>query len=151
MIKRSTFRLRLCVTLLVLNLLFIWGNSLLPREVSAAFSQWVKRILFSAADIAPTDPEAGHGLLRKIAHFTEFACLGLLLTWLHSMLRKRRFFAVLYGMAAACMDETIQLFVPDRGPAVRDVLIDTAGVCAGAAVLCLYLFFKKRNIKETVQ
>lgn len=149
--KKTTFRLRLCIVLLVMNLVFIWGNSLLPREVSASFSQWVKALLFSAADITATDPDAGHGLLRKIAHFTEFASLGFLLTWLCSMIKKPIPLAMLWGFIAACTDEIIQCFVPNRGPGILDVLIDTAGVCAGTAILCLCLFISKRNRKENTQ
>ena len=42
---RTDKRLRLCITLLICNLIFIWGNSLLPGEISGAFSDWVKSIL----------------------------------------------------------------------------------------------------------
>ena len=38
-------RLRLCTALLIANLVFIWGNSLLPGEISGAFSDWVKSVL----------------------------------------------------------------------------------------------------------
>ena len=149
--RKTTFRLRLCIVLLAMNLVFIWGNSLLPREVSASFSQWVKALLFSIADITVTDPDVGHGLLRKIAHFTEFASLGFLLTWLNFMVKKPTLLALLGGFAAACTDEIIQCFVPNRGPGVLDVLIDTTGVCTGMAILCLCLFISKRNQKEKTQ
>ena len=43
--KRTDKRLRLCITLLTCVLIFIWGNSLLPGEVSGALSDWVKSIL----------------------------------------------------------------------------------------------------------
>lgn len=130
---RTQIRLRLCIVLLVVNLIFIWGNSLLPGELSGALSQWVKDLLFPGGQ----DPSTGHGLLRKLAHFTEFACLGACLTWLFGMLRKKPWLPLLFGFLAACLDETIQIFVPDRGPAIRDVLIDAAGVCIGFAVLLL--------------
>ena len=38
-------RLWICLLLLILNLSFIWGNSLLPGEISGALSDWVKGIL----------------------------------------------------------------------------------------------------------
>lgn len=122
----------LCSTLLALNLLFIWGNSLLTGEVSGQISgsllSWLlacfgNLVLF------------GELLLRKLGHFTEFACLGALLTWLFRLLEQKgihRFsMPLLCGLLAACLDETIQVFTPDRGPSVIDVWIDTAGVCAG--------------------
>ena len=131
---RTEKRLRICWVLLVLNLCFIWGNSLLPGEISGAFCDWVKEIL---ASILPGGPSGtpGGGLLRKLAHFSEFAALGMCLSWLFGMLRKHPGLALACGTAAACVDETIQRFVPDRGPSLWDVGIDTCGVIVGMAVL----------------
>ena len=138
-------RIRLCGVLLVLNLLFIWGNSLLPGEISGALSQWLRQLL----GFMEKTPDTGHGILRKIAHFTEFACLGLLLQWLRSMLGKKLPGSILWGFGAACIDEIIQCFVPDRGPGILDVAIDTAGVAAGAIIL--YIIMKKYQHKENEQ
>ena len=128
--------LRLAMTLLVLNLALIWGNSLLPGEVSGAISGFVRDLI---ALLLPGDgaPGQGHGLLRKLAHFAEFASLGMILTWIMGMLSKPIPLALACGFAAACVDETIQMFVPDRGPAFTDVLIDTAGVLTGLLLLLL--------------
>lgn len=131
-------RLRWCIVLLVMNLAFIWGNSLLPAELSSAFSQWVKSLLqLLFPNMLPG--EAGGGLLRKLAHFCEFCTLGMLLAWLFGM-RCRTWLRckglpLLCGIAAACVDETIQRFVPGRGPSLRDVGIDTAGVTLGILLL----------------
>jgi VanZ family protein len=127
-------RLHLCATLLVCNLIFIWGNSLLPGEISGAISQWVKDMI-SGLFPGDSDPQGGHGLLRKLAHFTEFTGLGMCLCWLISMLGKRPWYSLIGGFLAACVDETIQRFVPDRGPSLRDVLIDTSGVILGVILL----------------
>ena len=96
--------------------------------------------------------EIGLHLLRKAAHFSEFAALGMSLAWLFGMLSKQRLLSLalplLSGAGAAAIDETIQLFSPNRGPSIRDVGIDTAGVIRGIAVLtllhCLYKRMKKR-------
>ena len=131
---RSTARLRLCAALLILNLAFIWGNSLLPAEISQAFSDWVKQILLYIA--APEGPVTqGSGILRKIAHFTEFMALGMLLGWGLGMLKKNPFLGIPLGCFAAAVDETIQIFVPGRGPGLADVLLDTAGTAAGILLL----------------
>ena len=132
---RTEKRLRLCRALLILNLTFIWGNSLLPGETSAAFSDWVKGLLL------PILPEGlssggGGGLLRKVAHFTEFAALGMCLKWLLSMLEKKAWTGIIWGGMAACVDEMIQIFVPGRGPGIKDVGIDVLGVCTGIFLLC---------------
>ena len=142
---RTDKRLRICIIWLILNLCFIWGNSLLPGEISGAFSDWVKSVLealLPGEDVAAP----GGGLLRKIAHFTEFMSLGMCLFWLFSMLEKRKALALLCGAAAACTDETIQMFVPDRGPSLKDVGIDTCGVITGMILLQIgYRLWKRKQ------
>lgn len=138
MMEKSSFRLRLCTTLPVCNLLFIWGNSLMSAEISARISGWVRQLLSFMMEPGTGGGENGDGILRKLAHFAEFAGLGLWLGWLFAMLtgsRKGFLPALGCGFAAGCIDECIQIFVPGRAPAVRDVLIDTLGVAAGLAAL----------------
>ena len=142
---RTDRRIRLCTALLVCNLIFIWGNSLLPGEVSEAFSNWVKDILAMLFTQGPEKPTSG-GLLRKLAHFTEFTVLGMLLCWRFGMQGKNWKAALCAGIAAACIDETIQMFVPGRGPGIRDVCIDSLGVVTGIVLLLLgHTYFKKRS------
>ena len=144
---RTDKRIRLCTVLLSCNLIFIWGNSLLPGEVSGAFSDWVKSILAYLLPIGP-DNGLGGGLLRKIAHFSEFTALGMCLAWLFGMLQKSRIYPFLGGVLAAVVDETIQRFVPERGPSIRDVCIDSAGVLTGIILLWFgYHLVKKRSAK----
>lgn len=142
---RSDRRLRLCRVLLVCVLTFIWGNSLLPGEVSGAFSDWVKGILEALFAQGAAKPSSG-GLLRKIAHFTEFTALGALLCWRAGMLERSKAAAFGCGVGAACIDETIQVFVPHRGPGLKDVCIDSAGVLTGIVLILLgHTYFKGRT------
>lgn len=142
---RTQKRIRLCAALVAVNLAFIWGNSLLPGSVSGAFSDWVKELLSMLLPWMGSGG-GGTGLLRKLAHFSEFALLGALLSWLAGMLEKNRLLPLVWGFLAACADETIQRFVPDRGPSLRDVGIDTCGVAAGILLLWLgYTVCKKRK------
>ena len=142
----SRKRLWLCAALIGLCLCFIWGNSLLPGEVSAAISDWVGDTLEQLLHIHRTSP--GRGLLRKLAHFSEFAALGMLLTWLMGMREKPFWLAQIFGSLAACVDETIQCFVPGRGPGLRDVCIDSSGVLTGMIVIYFgysLLIHRRRN------
>ena len=142
-------RTGLCAGLVVLNLLFIWGNSLLTGEASGEISggimAWLLEMLGSLGSFSEL-------LLRKLGHFSEFACLGLLLGWLFRLLGQKGIHRVtmplLGGMMAACVDETIQVFIPGRGPSVIDVWIDTAGVCAGILVCALVCRFIERSRKQ---
>ena len=131
---RTEKRMRLCKALILWNITFIWANSLLPGEVSGAFSDWVRALLARvlASDELST---SGDGLLRKMAHFSEFAALGMLLSWFFGMLQKKKRWAALCGFFTACVDETIQRFVPDRGPSIFDVGIDTCGVLTGMLLI----------------
>ena len=143
-------KLRICIALLILNILFIWGNSLLPGSVSGAFSKFVRDVLATFFPGGGEDPQAGHGLLRKMAHFTEFACLGGLLCWFFHMLKKPVWTAFLCGVLVASADETIQVFVPNRGPSIRDVGIDSAGVILGMILLLVgYAIRRKRAMEDT--
>jgi VanZ family protein len=76
-----------------------------------------------------------HHVVRKTAHFVEYAFLGVLV-WraVHgdpafaSFSPRRRFwFALLLCMFYASTDEFHQSFVPSREAAVQDVLLDTCG------------------------
>lgn len=136
-----------CSVLLAANILFIWGNSALPGDTSGEISSgillWLSELMGDAWVI-------GEYVLRKLAHFSEFAMLGLLLTWLFHLLQQRglhRFtMPLLCGLLTACVDETIQVFTPDRGPSLIDVWIDTAGVTAGIIILLLgYAFLNRKK------
>lgn len=138
------------MALLILNILFIWGNSILPASVSGAISHWVRDLL---AEVFSGDSSGtgGHGLVRKLAHFTEFACLGSLLAWLLGMLGKKTVWALLGGFLVASVDETIQMFVPGRGPGILDVLLDTCGALSGIGLLLLGHTILKKTAKKALE
>ena len=142
-------RLTICAVLLGLNVLFIWGNSLLPGTISGAISGWVRDILAAFFPGGGEDPQAGHGLLRKLAHFMEFTCLGGLFAWLFAMLKKSMWLALPCGILVAAADETIQMFVPDRGPSIWDVGIDSSGVLLGMILLLVGYAIKRRKKQAT--
>ena len=144
---RTKKRLWLCAGLIIFNIAFIWGNSLMPAEISKAISGFVRDIVSAIlGGGGEGDASVGEGILRKIAHFVEFTCLGALLCWLFSMLRKHRLYALACGFLAACADETIQVFVPGRGPMVRDVLLDSVGVTCGILLLLAgYTIYVKKK------
>ena len=125
------------MALILVNLAFIWGNSLLPAQTSAAFSSWVKSVLLFFLPDGESAAIQGHGLLRKVAHFLEFACYGAL--WCRYLLMGQRkpVLGYLPGICTACIDETIQCFVPGRGPRVTDIMIDLGGFSLGLVVILL--------------
>ena len=89
-------------------------------------------------------PWMTNNLLRKLAHFGEFAVLGLLLTGTFYNAKGFRLLKpIFFGLLTALCDETIQLFVPGRNGNVRDLWIDLSGVAVGT--LFLWLIFKLRK------
>ncbi len=148
---RTRKRTGVCVVLIVLNLAFIWGNSLLPGSISGAISTWVGDVIRYLFDLPVNETEGGGHLLRKLAHFSEFACLGFLLCWLAGMLGEVGFhlasMPLFGGLAAACVDETIQLFIAGRGSSLKDVWIDTAGAAAGILILLIgHHYIKNKKV-----
>lgn len=137
--------------LIILTCAFIWGNSLMPASVSAAFSGWVHdRLSWLLGHF--TDTPSDDGILRKIAHGTEFLVLALFVTTLLREIQKKPISLVLiWGLLTALIDETIQLVVPGRCGAVTDVWIDFGGYLTG--FLLIFLFwrhFSRNSHKETV-
>ncbi len=77
--------------------------------------------------------------LRKLAHFTEYACMGGLvyLMWELWVERNWRLYLIpiVWVFISAGLDEIHQLFVPGRCGSFLDVCLDTAGGAAGLIVL----------------
>ncbi len=122
--------LALLLLAIVLTVAFIFSNSLRTPEESMEQSSAVGGFV---AEIFPPDTPLGGFIaehLRKIAHFLEYALLGVECALLVIFyLQKRRFYACLSVPAAfsvAAVDELLQNF-SGRGPALGDVCIDLAG------------------------
>lgn len=155
MTDRRTLFLRILSTALVLAALaFIFSNSLQSGDDSGRLSGFVTALVngFLSALGLPTLTEH---VVRKLAHFLEFALLGFLLNncvrtytprWTRSLP-----LPLLLGLLAAHADETLQLYSPDRTSSVVDVWIDFGGVCTGtlcSAALLLLLAALARRRKQ---
>lgn len=87
-------------------------------------------------------------LIRKAAHFTEYFILGILTSLTVSETRCRHILLTSWicGSAAACCDETIQLFSAGRTGQFVDVLLDSTGVlCGCGAVYMIAAVFRSRK------
>lgn len=102
------------------------------------------------------DADLGHTLLRKLAHMTEYAVLGVF--W---SLQQRRStcnvpiqsLAVRWQICVltALIDESIQLFVPGRSGEIRDVWIDGIGAMLGllaAMIPGCFLQGQRNQVKQ---
>jgi VanZ family protein len=98
-----------------------------------------------------------HHLIRKCAHFTEYFILSLLI--LRGIRSGEKGWHLRWALATvlivagyAALDEFHQSFVPGRGAAVTDVLIDASGGIAAQLVASLVVLWdgirKQRRERE---
>lgn len=93
--------------------------------------------------------------IRKLAHFSEYACMGILVYILLSQWIERGkrlwFFVTGWVFISAAGDEFHQLFVPGRYASFADVCLDTCGGAFGMAlcVLCLKIGIKVKNKRKS--
>ena len=124
--------------LIVLTLVFIFGNSLEDRQASAEASAQFERIvepLLRALPYAQLHTgEALSMVTRKLAHYAEFFLLGAQMMALAILLRQvlpvRKRTILLSCLMIAGTDELLQ-FISSRAPQVQDALLDTFGALCG--------------------
>ena len=127
----------LLTILICLNLALIWGNSMMTGISSDAVSGGL--LEFLGRFIPALLTESGHTFLRKAAHFSEFALLALLFCGRHRLVHRNMPPHLMgFGLAVACIDETIQIFTPERASSLIDVWIDAAGFALGFVVISVF-------------
>jgi VanZ family protein len=119
----------------------IWtlSGSWFTGEATGSFLLPILAAFFPRA--TPGQLRAMHQGIRKLAHFTEYLILSLLL---YRALRSERgwnlraaLLALVLAALYAMVDEVHQGFVPGRTPAATDCLIDISGAAAGQGLLAV--------------
>ena len=151
----------LCVAITAVS---IFAFSAQPATQSDSVS---KKITKKVVDIIPATKHKSesekkeivkkiNNVIRKCAHYTIFLCLG---AFFLSFGKKNTSLSLFFVCCAVCLiyaisDEVHQIFVPGRGPGVKDVLIDFCGALTGMGITSLirfiYLSVKKRK-PETIE
>ena len=135
----------------VLAVAFIFSQSLQSapqsREESSRLLELL-RMLFDPKGAFFTDRWTT--IIRKIAHFTEFTVLGVLVGAFSVSLgtlrdQKLRSLPLLLGLLVAVADETLQTLVAGRSGEVRDVLLDFGGVVIGVTASLLIARARQKN------
>lgn len=123
---------------------FIWSRSLFAGPESTEQSDFVVGLLRPLLEGAGvTDVSMMSFIVRKVAHFSEYLVLGVLLpsTRDGGVPWQQLFF----GLAVPVADETIQMLIPGRSSQLTDVLIDFSGMLAGLLLGALVRSIKKRR------
>ena len=140
-------RRRILTALTLITLCLIWGHSALGQDSSAAESGWLFEHIGGLLRLIFGPEKATEHLLRKLAHFGEFFLLGAEM-YLLAAECGRTGIAAAFGVLLRCnfcafLDETIQIF-SGRGPAIKDVWLDTFGAAAGILITLLILSVRNR-------
>lgn len=115
--------------------LFIFSNSMQDAAESSGRSMAVLELI---------DKIIGSGvitehIIRKAAHFTEFAVLGILGGYTAKLYGLGFAHAAFAGLLTAVADETLQLFSEGRSSQISDVWIDFAGCMAGILLVTVLI------------
>ena len=91
--------------------------------------------------------------IRKLAHFSEYACMGVLLygVWRPWKERGRKLYLLIvcWVFVSAGADEFHQLFIPGRYGCFADVVLDTCGGAFGLfACICVEKIVRRRKQKS---
>ena len=96
-----------------------------------------------------------NAVIRKIAHFSIYTLVGLLLMGIMTRTKlkdKRRILiTVVIGIIYATLDEFHQSFSPGRTPKITDVYIDTLGVILGILLVLTAREIYNRYITNRLQ
>ena len=130
---------------------FIFSNSAATRAASDGLSSGFADFIYSlVAPILSVSFESFHVFVRKAAHFTEFAALGVSVWMIAWSVRKlcgqlHAASAFLAALAVAVTDEFIQSFT-DRSSAVADIILDFSGAVFGIVITATIVYLA--NIKK---
>jgi len=138
---------------------FIWLHSLAPAKVSEGESSNILGILQGLLNSLHIDTELTSYIIRKSAHFCEFAALGAMVTAtfkLYAEKISKFYFHILFILLAVpVVDEGLQYLAEGRSPQVNDVLLDFSGCVTGMlfaliVIVIVRSFSKRKNKKQGV-
>ncbi len=142
------------IILTLLTLAVIWGHSFMSRAQSSQESAYVKDILESLMSSSGNIFVISELLIRKSAHFLEYAILGteiIALIVLGDFTISKAKAYILYFISSvtalfvALTDETIQFF-SGRASRVLDVWLDFAGASVAIWVFLLVWHLIKNKV-----
>lgn len=132
----------LCLALIMMLVIFAFSaqTAAISKQMSDFFAEKV---------LAPWG--VSDVLVRKAAHFAEFAVLGaFIMTFLSTFSLKLIYSAAISVSLCALYaagDEFHQLFVSGRSGQMSDVLLDTCGAIFGVFMVCLILHLISKKKK----
>jgi len=126
----------------------IFYSSLSSGHESNTASETVTLLIVNAVsgilNLPPVKPNSElfdiiHAIVRKLAHFMEYFILCSLIYYacrkFSISAKKAKLISLISIFVLACIDETIQFFVPGRDGRVTDVIIDMSGALFALVII----------------
>lgn len=131
----------------------------LSGDTSGSITRWlVEHIYIGFNDLSTIEQDSimaiVHTVIRKGAHFSEFAVLAILISNAIKRYNLKNYLKWILPVCAsafyAVTDEIHQYFVPDRACRFFDVMIDTSGAMFGTALFMLlsFVFIKIKSKRK---
>ena len=133
---------------------FIYGNSLTPATISSQESGFLldkfRGVMIS---LGWEHLWLTEHIIRKTAHFAEYAVLGGLTARAYGLYGRHRICnrdALMLIFMVPFVDETIQIFVAGRSGQISDVWLDMSGAAVGMAIAAgvMCCLRKKRTVRQ---
>lgn len=151
--KNLIFKRILFLVMLLITFYIIFNFSSQDGEMSGSISKKVTEFVVEIISKIKTMDlstkiyyiEKLHPIIRKLAHFgvytvVGFSVMGFMCTFdIRNILKFFISFGI--GVFYAITDEFHQSFIPGRGPSIKDVCIDSAGVLTGIFMLIILIVF----------
>ena len=158
-IRKHSILLSLFLVIAVMVIIYCFSaqTGVESGAMSGRITRWVLNLVVPGfGDFSQEKQEAIRStvsfVVRKLAHFSEYALLGISLMLHIAQIEKKItvrlpwLWSWCVGTLYAASDEFHQGFVAGRGPSVRDVMIDSSGVIAGT--LLLVWIIRRRTRKK---
>lgn len=144
---------RILAMILVLSLMgtvlyFSSQNGGDSNDLSRKVAKWIVSTMELKADTSQSLVTVNL-IVRKLAHFSEYLLMGVLLAVAFANLLGKTWLAVplagFVGVAFAFCDEWVQSGSPGRTQSILDVMVDSAGVCVGLVAFSIVMIGVRRS------
>ena len=138
----------LCILLVSAVIGVIWWHSMQNGVASHAESRRMLAWVLARIQGSAVAPYLSDGVIRRLAHLTEYTTLGVGLSSFSVLISRRshKVWVLLIGITVAAIDEYIQLFSGGRTSTWHDVVLDGIGCMVG-----IFLVLVIRGVKRGVR
>lgn len=130
----------LCIMLWILTVLCMAAIFYFSSQPAVQSSGQSSAVTLLLQRLLHTEAITNH-MVRKTAHFIEFAGLGFLTTYSAYVSFNKMYLGVIIASLYAATDEIHQIFVDGRSCQLTDWMLDTVGIITGAlifsAIFCI--------------